>query len=587
MKFTRRDPNKGYIDNMMWLPKKFVNVEGVKRALTFEFEDRASMRILSLWDETDHHVVVPRGFLKPPDYPPVPFIDCRPLDFHPTGIKSRVKLDHKKVGRRLLATGKNIQAESIQALLGAAGGTLQLACGKGKTVVALHLASLLQVPTIVHVDNTQLMEQWLEAAEMFLKVPGGVGVVQAQRRDWRHGLVLATYQTVASWAPTIPEEVRRWFGLIIWDEGHHVNAPVFSRGAPLFYGYRLALTATPTRSDGLHVVCHYHVGPILYKDVKQDMPPKIYFIWTGLELDEEDPAVKLAVRDKNDEIHLGKVAVYFGQWRERLEDVVLPQVEEAVQTGRKVLVLSNSVDEVINLQVLWTRGRGSKLYTDIPRPTNQELGIDPLVEPVRLKPEQIKKTERGIKEIRANLRKNKKLDKAKREQFKEHISRLQLKLTQHEAYRQINAEYKRRQRQFVTDLLAEQGTSGVFTQMVDPQTRLDFLRNRQVIFAIMKYGKEGLDDKNLDTIIVSEPVSDRNTLQQIMGRPRDKKNAVLVVLEDDVKSMTGQCRELRKHLKHWPADEGGPFKYDMIGHPATYRRRGRSWQKGNLRVPGL
>jgi superfamily II DNA or RNA helicase len=587
VRLVRRDPNKGYIDTMMWLPKKVVNVDGLKRALTFEFEDRDSMRLLSLWDETKNHLIVPRGFGNPKDYS-VPFVDCRPLNFHPTHITSRIKLDHKKVGKRLIPTGKTLQADSIQALMNSTGGTLQLACGKGKTVVALFFATLLQVPTIIHVDNTQLLRQWQEEIRRHLNVPGGVGLIKGQVKDWKKGIVMATYQTVSNWALTMPDEVRRWFGLIIWDEGHHVNAPVFSRGAPLFHGFRLALTATPNRSDGLHVVCNYHVGPIIYRDIKQDFPPKIYFIWTGLELDLDDPVIQAGVLDKNEDVHLGKVAVFFGQWRDRLENTVMPQIEDAINEGRKVLLLSNSVNEVINLQVLWTRGKGTPLYTDIPYPTHQELGLNPNVEPVKLNPAERKKVERGILEIRRNLAKQRgKLTPAKKQQYQGHIDDLKQKLAQHEVFMAIAAEYRKRQRKFLEDLLNEPSTSGVFTEAVPAEVRHGFLRTKRVIFAIMKYGKEGLDDKDLDTIIVSEPISDRNTLQQIMGRPRDKKNAVLVFLEDNVRQLTGQCVALRKHLREWPSRDGGPFKYELIGHPATYRRRGRKWTRGSLRVPGL
>jgi hypothetical protein len=107
------------------------------------------------------------------------------------------------------------------------------------------------------------------------------------------------------------------------------------------------------------------------------------------------------------------------------------------------------------------------------------------------------------------------------------------------------------------------------------------LAERQVIFAIMKYGKEGLDDKKLSAIVACEPMSDKNTLQQVMGRPRNKQNSELVFLEDNVGPLIGQCQKLRRHLRDWAPDEGGPFHYTQVGHPSVARRQAalRTFQK--------
>jgi hypothetical protein len=74
-----------------------------------------------------------------------------------------------------------------------------------------------------------------------------------------------------------------------------------------------------------------------------------------------------------------------------------------------------------------------------------------------------------------------------------------------------------------------------------------------------------------------------------MGRPRDKSNSVLIFLEDNVGPLIGQCRKLRHHLRDWPVNEGGPFKYEQINHPSLARRQGSQWnaQKNLLRRPGL
>jgi len=186
------------------------------------------------------------------------------------------------------------------------------------TVVALDIAARLGVPTIIVVDNNNLMKQWQEAIDQHLYIPDGLGQIQERFFDWKKPIVMATYQTLANRAEDLPEEVRRWFGLAIYDEVHHISAPTFCKSADLFYGYRLGLTATPERTDGAHVVCNAHLGGVLYKDLKQELKPRFEFRWTGLELNMEDPDVRMAVTDKNGELHLSKLSGYFGRWHERL-----------------------------------------------------------------------------------------------------------------------------------------------------------------------------------------------------------------------------------------------------------------------------
>src|SRR5512147_866850 len=149
MKLIRRDPERGYVDSMLWVPKKHFNVEGVKKALEFELPDRNVIRFLRLWEESEHHLVVPRAFWKASELP-FPCVDCRPRTFEKTGVRSRIQLDHRRdpATGQLLPTGKTLQRDALAALLKAYGGTLQLACGKGKTVVGLEFATRLQVPTL-------------------------------------------------------------------------------------------------------------------------------------------------------------------------------------------------------------------------------------------------------------------------------------------------------------------------------------------------------------------------------------------------------------------------------------------------------
>jgi superfamily II DNA or RNA helicase len=584
MKLVVRDPNKGYLSENLWIPKAHCQVEGVKNALTFQFNEKNKVRFLTLFRETATHLVVPREFWDPTTFS-FPIVDCRPKSFPRVSLKSKVRLDHRVEGGKHIPTGDSVQRDAMQALLTSRGGILQLACGKGKTVIAIDFLARREVPAIIIVDTTQLVEQWTNSLLQFLDITmDDIGFIGDGQFDWKKSVVIATYHTLGNKADTFPEEARRWFGTIIWDEAHHVAAPRFSKSADLFYGMRLGLTATPDREDGMHVVYNHHIGRVLYKNLQQDLKPKIYFKWTGLRLDPSCVNTQVATKDKNGELHIGKIATHFGQWRDRL-DLILNEVRQAVAEGRKIIVLSNSVDELINLLALWNQE--NFLYTDIPFPTNSEVG-ESIVPFCAGDGHQLAKMKREIAIARTQL-KDPNLLLAKRQNLEKKIHTLNFQLEQHRVWKKCEAMQNKRQKDYLQDLLSLPSNAGLMIYKVKPEERTRMLREKQVTFAVSKYGREGLDEPSLDTVIVCEPLSSRNALQQLMGRIQrrkaGKKEPVVVFLEDDIGPMIGMCVKLRTHLKTWPVDEGGPYEYEMLGHPNTMNRR-KTWATASVRVSG-
>lgn len=559
MDIHRRKADRAYLDTNLSVPKKAVNVEGVKRALTFTYFEglHRKERELPLYKETLHHLEVPRAFWTPESFG-FEVVDLRPTSYRKTKVFSRIQLDHTLRGGKLVPTGENKQQEASAALLAAQGGTLQLGCGGGKTVIALHVIAQLGVPAIIIVDTTQLVLQWQEAITTFLDVPGGVGLVQADTFDWKKSIVLATYHTLAARSEVFPEEARRWFGVAIWDEAHHVSAPTFSRSADLFYGRRYGLSATPKREDGLHVIHEFHFGDVLYRDLQQELKPRIYFIWTGLSLDTSDPHVVDATYSSNGDLHLSKLAGYYGEWKPRLQ-IILKKLRELVAEDRKILVLSNSVNELVNLLALWNGA--TQLYTDVPVPTSQEVGET--LSPIRLS-------------AKEQLRFQKKLAALPPKKSTEQMvlaQKCQMLLDQHEVAKKIDSLHNQRLTTYRNKLLAGPSTAGLMIHKVPSGQRMKMLREKQITFAISKYGKEGLDEASLDTILLCEPMSSRSMLQQVMGRiqrrKEGKKDPVMIVFEDEIGPMMGMCLKMRKHLRSWPLGDGGPYTFELVNYPRS------------------
>lgn len=583
MKLLIRKPDTGYLDCNLWVPKAAVNVDGVKNALTFQITERNSISFLAMWKETAHHLIVPREFWDPKDFS-FPVVDCRPRSFPETHIKSKVRLDHRFEGGRLLPTGKTAQRDAMVDLERSRGGILQLACGIGKTVVALDFIARRRMPAIIIVDTTQLLKQWQEEIALHLDIsPEDVGLIQGPVFDWKKPVVLATYHTLADRAPTMPEEVRRWFGTIVWDEAHHVGAPLFSRSADLFYGLRLGLTATPTRVDGMHVIHHFHIGPVIHKNLSQELRPRIAFEWTGVSLDPSNPVVQQAVRDKNEEFHIGKIASYLGTHRERLQ-LIVNRCREWTQQGRKVLVLSKSVDGLVNLLATWNAK--SNLVTDIPFPSAQDVGETAF--PVELSEKDYAKLGKlfGINERELALA-TARGDGPKTAKLLQERELIRTRFQQHEVWKKCDALWKKKWRAYVKDLLKMPSDAGLMIYKVDADERTAMLRSKRVTFAVMKYGREGLNERSLDTVLVSEPVGDEGALKQLLGRilrmKEGKQEPLAWFLEDDIGPLIGMCKKLRKYLREWPSDEGGPLDYESINYkgPQTWNSRATS-----IRVPG-
>ena len=149
------------------------------------------------------------------------------------------------------------------------GGIISIRCGGGKTVLALHIASVLKKKTIVVVHKDFLMTQWRDRILEFL--PGArIGKVQQNTIDIEDkDIVLAMVQSLSM--KEYEEGIFNSFGLAIFDECHHLGAEVFFRSmGKVASKYMLGLSATPKRKDGLSKVFEWYIGDIVYFQKKKN-----------------------------------------------------------------------------------------------------------------------------------------------------------------------------------------------------------------------------------------------------------------------------------------------------------------------------
>lgn len=554
-----RQSTKAYLDTHLWLPKDKVQLDALRRALTFEISGR-KVDVLVLYEETDTHILVPREFLRL-DHLDLDFVDGRPKSYPKVTWTCRAQPDwDPATGKQ--STKKFVQREALAAILAARGGVVQLYCGAGKTVLAIIAASKLAVPTLILVDNTFLLTQWREEIRLHTNLePDDVGLIQGSTADWKKPVVLATYQTMAARAEVLPLEVIQWFGLVIWDELHHLSAETFSRSASLFPGYRLGLSATPVRDDGRHVIADGHLGPVIYKNLETDLKPLVVFLSTGFSCDLYHDRVGPHVLDSTGEVHYKKLSAYLGTRTEH-QSVVLGQLQKATQAGRKVLVLSESIDELVNLFALYVGYKPGSLFTDV--------RLDPAAFDLQgqstktLTRHEIERLKSRLSGHAAKGRLATTPRAAKAHIYETVIPSIRAELLRHEKAVAYQRAMRKAQEAFIKSCLSRQ-LAGLIIARVKPELREAMIAKHQVTFAIMKYGKEGLNSKALDTVILTTPIAQKAMLQQVMGRTgreyEGKREPLVLVIEHDIGPLLGMCRKMRRHLTSWLPEDGGPYSF--------------------------
>jgi len=160
---------------------------------------------------------------------------------------------------------RDYQREALQAWMRERRGVIVLPTGAGKTMVALAAIAELACPTLIVVPTLELMDQWEESVRRHLGIaPGRYGGGEKEIRC----VTISTYDS----AYINAEQLGDKFVLIVFDEVHHLPSPGYRQIAELCAApWRMGLTATPEREDGLHVDLPYLVGPIVYRRYVREM----------------------------------------------------------------------------------------------------------------------------------------------------------------------------------------------------------------------------------------------------------------------------------------------------------------------------
>ncbi|MGI5865848.1 MAG: DEAD/DEAH box helicase [Myxococcales bacterium] len=153
---------------------------------------------------------------------------------------------------------RDYQEAAVDKLAKVTQGTVVIPCGGGKTRVGMGAVARLRTPTLVLVHTLDLAEQWLGELKGKLGLDAGL-VGDGQERQ--APVTVAVIQALVRWEPAKLDAFLAGFGLLILDEAHHVAASTFRSVVDRCPArYRLGLTATPEREDGLTALLDLFLG---------------------------------------------------------------------------------------------------------------------------------------------------------------------------------------------------------------------------------------------------------------------------------------------------------------------------------------
>jgi DNA excision repair protein ERCC-3 len=137
--------------------------------------------------------------------------------------------------------------------------------GSGKTVAAMGAMAAVGGETLILVPSRELATQWHdELVRHTTLTDDDIGEYHGGEKSIQP-VTIATYRTAGMDRHRKLFDQRKW-GLIVFDEVHHVPAPIYRRSADLQTKHRLGLTATPTRESDDEEEIFTLVGPPIGTD---------------------------------------------------------------------------------------------------------------------------------------------------------------------------------------------------------------------------------------------------------------------------------------------------------------------------------
>lgn len=279
-------------------------------------------------------------------------------------------LGQPRIQRKVQLRDYQREVISDWVLSGKGGGVIVMPTGTGKTFVGIYASQLIVMPTLFVVPTLSLVDQWLGKLSQFF-CEEDVGEWTGRRKKLLP-ITVATYDSAYISAEYLGDK----FGMIVFDEVHHLPSESYRKIAEMSLApFRLGLTATPEREDGLHRLLNELMGEFS-KKVKHEQIKKRKFIadWevreVRVKMSEEKLREYRKLMDKWKSFCL-KRRINPGSKRAFFEVLSLSfrsaEAREALLSLRKAKKLAFNTDEKIEkVREILMKHRGEKIiiFTD-------------------------------------------------------------------------------------------------------------------------------------------------------------------------------------------------------------------------------
>lgn len=235
------------------------------------------------------------------------------------------------------------QNEALTSWLAAgSAGVVVLPTGAGKTLVAAMAVQETHLWTLAVVPTLDLLQQWRTALASGLSLNlEEIGIFGGGEKEMKP-ITIITYDSAALY----PRELRR-FGLLIFDECHHLPAPTYRLIAEsAFTPLRLGLSATPERSDMAHKDLDLLIGPEVYRRSPAELTEGHYLA------EYQEVCIDIALSSEDEQRYTEQRRIYRSFLQRR--HIILRSPEEFQQ---KVIFLSARDPEAREAMLAWREAR--------------------------------------------------------------------------------------------------------------------------------------------------------------------------------------------------------------------------------------
>jgi superfamily II DNA or RNA helicase len=207
------------------------------------------------------------------------------------------------------------------------GGTLIAETGEGKTTMAINLITDLGLKTLILCHKDKLIEQWNEELLHLTNLKKS-DIGKLQQGKFKDGkVVIGSQRSLMN--DTFDSSINDMFSLVIQDETHLIGAEMFLKSFSRFNPiYRLGLSATPNREDGLEEIYRLHLGSSFFRHRSVRTVPLKYKMyeysntkwgWHQEYIPQKTRLINDIVKDKNRDYYINElIAMAFASKRKKI-----------------------------------------------------------------------------------------------------------------------------------------------------------------------------------------------------------------------------------------------------------------------------